>query len=126
MKAYLFDFDGTLVDSMPTYGRIMIKILDKYNVPYGDDIIKTITPLGFLGTAKYFAEDLGVKATQKKLINLMNEYAYYKYANNISAKNNVITVLKKLKQSGADSNVLTASPHVTLHSCLKHLGIYDL
>ena len=47
MKTYLFDFDGTLVDSMPTYGAVMKRILDENRVSYGDDIIKIITPLGF-------------------------------------------------------------------------------
>ena len=28
MKTYLFDFDGTLVDSMPTFGKMMKRILD--------------------------------------------------------------------------------------------------
>lgn len=26
---YLFDFDGTLVDSMPAYGSLMLKILQE-------------------------------------------------------------------------------------------------
>ena len=29
MKTYLFDFDGTLVDSMPTYVDVMKRILDE-------------------------------------------------------------------------------------------------
>ena len=52
MKTYIFDFDGTLVDSMPTWSRVMKRLLDETNTPYGEDIIKIITPLGNLGTAK--------------------------------------------------------------------------
>ena len=33
-ETYLFDFDGTLVDSMPTYISIMLKILDVNNIKY--------------------------------------------------------------------------------------------
>ena len=54
MKHYLFDFDGTLVDSMPTYVSVMLRILDENNIKYGEDIVKIITPLGFVGTAKYY------------------------------------------------------------------------
>ena len=46
--------------------------------------------------------------------------------NNIPAKNNVVEVLKKLKDEGASLNVLTASPHATLDPCLKRLGIFNL
>jgi beta-phosphoglucomutase-like phosphatase (HAD superfamily) len=52
MKTYLFDFDGTLVDSMPTFISGVLKELDKNNCVYGEDIIKIITPLGFNGTAE--------------------------------------------------------------------------
>ncbi len=53
---YLFDFDGTLVDSMPTYAGLMLRILDENHMSYSKDIVKIITPLGFRGTAKYYVE----------------------------------------------------------------------
>lgn len=46
MRTYLFDFDGTLVDSMPSFVSTMLRILDENGISYGEDIIKTITPLG--------------------------------------------------------------------------------
>ena len=54
MKQYLFDFDGTLVDSMPTFASVMLRILDETGTPYGEDIVRIITPLGLKGTADYF------------------------------------------------------------------------
>ena len=50
-KYYLFDFDGTLVDSMPTYVSAMLRILDENKIPYEKDIPKIITPLGLNGAA---------------------------------------------------------------------------
>lgn len=50
----MFDFDGTLVDSMPAFISTMLKILDENNIPYDSDIVKIITPLGYKCTAKYF------------------------------------------------------------------------
>lgn len=44
MKTYLFDFDGTLVDSMPTYVSAVLRILDEHSVSYGSDIVKILTP----------------------------------------------------------------------------------
>lgn len=125
MNTYLFDFDGTLVDSMPTYVSSMLRILDENGISYSDDIVKTITPLGLNGTADYFLE-LGIPLTKEELINLMGKYMIHEYIYNIPAKNNVIEVLNKLKEKGARLNVLTASPHITLDACLKRLGIFDL
>jgi HAD superfamily hydrolase (TIGR01509 family) len=124
-KTYLFDFDGTLVDSMPSYASVMIRILKEYNVDYPADIIKIITPLGFKGTAEYFLK-LALNESIENLGKLMGDYAYKEYAFNIPAKNNVTETLKKLKEQGHSLNVLTASPHVTLDVCLKRLNLFDI
>lgn len=124
-KTYLFDFDGTLVNSMATFSSVMIRILDEHGIKYGDDIIKIITPLGYGGTAKYFRE-LGIDRTVEDLVATMNEYARPDYENVIPAKESVIETLRALKERGESLNILTASPHIMLDPCLIRLGIYDL
>jgi len=124
-KTYLFDFDGTLVDSMPTFVGLMLRILDENGIAYGDDIVKTITPLGLVGTARHFI-GMGLDMSEDDIVALMGKYALYEYVNNIPAKEHVADVLAYLKEQGAMLNVLTASPHITLDPCLKRLGLYDL
>ena len=125
MHTFLFDFDGTLVDSMPTYGSVMKGILDENRIPYGDDLIKIITPLGFVYTAKYFI-DLGVPVPEETLIAQMKERMIEAYSTRVPAKSNVPEVLRALKSKGCSLNVLTASPHDTLDPCLKRLGLWEL
>lgn len=125
-KYYLFDFDGTLVDSMPTFVSAMLRILDENNIPYSNDIIKIITPLGLSGTAEYYIQQLGVKMTQEQLIGVMKAYMMEAYFHTIPAKANVPEVLRALKKRGASLNVLTASPHITLDACLKRLDLWEL
>jgi HAD superfamily hydrolase (TIGR01509 family) len=124
-ETYLFDFDGTLVDSMPTFISVMKRILDENGIKYGDDIVKIITPLGYHGTAKYF-RTLGITKETDELVALMNRYAIYEYENNIVAKETVSETLASLKARGASLNVLTASPHIMLDPCLRRLGLFDL
>lgn len=122
---YLFDFDGTLVDSMPTFVSVMLKILKENNISYDEDIVKVITPLGYKGTARYFKK-IGHDMAEDDIVQLMNAYALEAYKNTIEAKKNVVETLKKLKENNAHLNILTASPHSMLDVCLKRLGIYEL
>jgi len=126
MKYYLFDFDGTLVDSMPTFCSCMLRILDENHISYPENITKTITPLGLSGTAEYFINILGLQMDKERLMGLMMEYMTDAYFHTIPAKTNVISVLKELKQQGASLNILTASPHITLDACVKRLGMWEL
>lgn len=125
-NTYLFDFDGTLVDSMPAFISTMLRILDENGIPYEGDIVKIITPLGYLGTARYYTEQLGLDMSEGEVVEKMDLYAYDEYAYRIEAKSHVIETLKALKEGGADLHVLTASPHKVLDVCLARLGIYDL
>lgn len=123
---YLFDFDGTLVDSMPTFCSCMLRILDENHITYPADITKTITPLGLNGTATYFIDVMGVKMDKIDLMKLMGDYLMDAYLHTIPAKEFVIDALKELKSRGASLNVLTASPHMTLDPCMKRLGMWEL
>ena len=125
MAFYLFDFDGTLVDSMSTLGGAMKRILDDNRIPYGDDLIKIITPLGWGGAARHFIS-LGLDMQADDIVALATEHAIDGYANRVLAKEYVADALKTMKARGDDLNVLTASPHSVVDPCLKRNGLYDL
>ncbi len=125
MNTYLFDFDGTLVDSMPVFAGVMLRILDEHGISYEKDIVKIITPLGYAGTAGYF-RTLGIDKTEQELCRLMQTYMYEEYAHTIPAKTHVPDVLRELKARGGSLNILTASPHTVLDICLKRLGLWEL
>lgn len=125
MQYYLFDFDGTLVDSMPVYAGIMKGILDEHQIAYGEDLIKIITPLGYHDTAVYFTQ-LGLPMEKDQILKCMGDRMVDAYTHRVPAKKHVISVLQELKKRGCSLNVLTASPHLTMDPCLKRLGIDGL
>lgn len=125
MKNFLFDFDGTLVDSMPNYTKCAMRILDDYGISYGDDLMKIITPLGLGGTAEYFVS-LGVPLSKEATMELIMEYLKDGYLYFIPAKPHVEEALRKLRSHGIHLHVLTASPHTNLDPCIKRLGLFDL
>ena len=125
-KYYLFDFDGTLVDSMPHWSKTMLDALDDGKVSYPDNILDIVCPLGYKGTAEYFINVLGLKANSDELVESFISKAVYNYKNIIPLKDGVKDYLLFLKSKGKSLNVLTASPHNALDPCLKRLGVFDL
>ncbi len=122
---YIFDFDGTLVDSMPYFSNLFINALKEKGVKYPDDIVKIITPLGYLGAAKYCIE-LGLDYKPEELVPMLVERIKKEYFYNIPAKDFVTEKLRELKNNNHSLNVLTASPHAVLDACLKRLEIFEL
>lgn len=122
---YIFDFDGTLVDSMPVFSAKMREIFEENKLPIAEDFVKIITPLGYIGTAKY-AIDLGCRLSVEEFCAIATEKMEGQYHNTIPAKEFVKDKLLQLKKQGHSLNVLTASPHSVLDKCLQRVGLYDL
>lgn len=125
-KIALFDLDGTLVNSMSRFSVGLLTILDKNGIKYDtDDMIRTITPLGYEKSAEHFIS-LGVKGTVEEIVQKMTNNLIDEYTNNIYLKSGVKKYLEKLKNEGYSLYVLTASPHLVTDPCLKHNEVFDL
>ena len=124
-KHFLFDFDGTLVDSMSYWANCMVGVLDNHNIPYADDIISVITPLGSAGTVAYF-QKIGLNMTTEAIVKEIDDVLTPLYRDVIPEKAGVRHCLEALKAAGHSLHVLTASPHRWLDPCLARLGMATL
>ena len=126
IKAAVFDLDATLVDSMSRFTAGLLDILDDNGIEYDlNEMINTITPLGYVGSAEYFIS-LGAKGTVEELCERMAQSLVREYSENIYLKPFVREYLEKLKAEGVHLFVLTASPHTVTDPCLKHNGVFDM
>lgn len=125
MGTYLFDFDGTLVDSVPTFMGTMRRIAAEGGIPCDDALLQKLIPLGLSGLSDHFIA-LGLKLPKAVLMERVMAYMTEDYLYTIPAKAEVETTLRSLKSAGHSLNVLTASPHMTLDPCLKRLGLWEL
>ena len=121
----VFDLDGTLVNSMQRYAAGILSVLDDEGIPYGDDLIGILTPLGYTKSAELY-QTMGVPGTVEDIVRRIENKLVEQYANYIPLKEGVGDYLRKRKAEGAKLYVLTASPHIVTDVCLKHNGVYDL
>lgn len=119
----VFDFDGTIMDSMPDWAGKMLNLLDSHGVAYPADIIRTITPLGDGGSARYFIEELGLNMTPQAIQAELDAYALPKYRDSILPKPGVEAVLQALCAAGVPVCILTASPQHMMRPCLERNGL---
>ncbi len=126
MGIYIFDFDGTLGNSMPSFVEAWMDLLKEYNIENASEIIKIITPLGYIGAAKYFIETFKMPYEVDELVSIVQENIYPFYRDKIVLKPGVSECLKKLKEEGNSLNVLTASPYRMVAPVLKRCGVYEL
>ena len=125
-KVYIFDLDGTLVESMPVGIGIVLGFLKEKGISYPDDIVTTLTPLGYKGSAKYIADHLSGGGQLEQIYEYFQAQTLRAYGETIPLKAHVKETLEGLKTQGYRLNVLTASPQLLTDICLKRLGVYDL
>lgn len=121
----VFDLDGTLVDSMPRYAAGILKVLEDEGIPYGDDMVQILTPLGYTKSAQLY-QTMGVPGSVEDIVRRIENNLVEQYANHIRLKPGVGEYLRLRKTEGARLFVLTASPHIVTDVCLQHNGVYDL
>jgi len=123
MKTYLFDFDGTLGDTVPHWGRVLSAIAGR-EIPKGD--LKHIMPLGVKGTAAYFIEHYQLSGDADEMAQAFTKSIYLAYAQEVPLKENAMAYLKKLQAARHKMYIFTGSPHITADVAIKRLGLWEM
>jgi HAD superfamily hydrolase (TIGR01509 family) len=125
-KAYIFDLDGTLIDSMGEWGKVLPSFLEERNIPYPPDLVKRVVAFGLPGVAKYCKENFPVEEEVEEILQYFIDKFKYNYATNIQAKPYAKEVLTAMREKGIKVCLLTAGMHVLFDACLHRLGLWDL
>ena len=123
---YIFDLDGTLIDSMPVWADRIYHLLDENKIAYPADIIRIVAPMDNAAIADYLRDVLGLQLDAAEILDRMQAFISADYRERIPAKATVPETLKALKAAGLHLHVLTASPHSLTDVCLKRLGLWAL
>ena len=124
MQVELFDFDGTLANSMPYWRTIDIQLFDEFNAPYTIELFQQLTPLSEEETAVEFQRH-GVQLPVEEIIRRKNDFMEDAYLHKITLKPHVQEYMDQLRQKGAVLAICSSTASRLLKACVQRLGVAD-
>ena len=125
VKAVLFDFDGTLADSMWMWDDIDIEYLGSRGIALPDTLQKEIEGMSFSETAIYFKETFHLDDSLEEIKADWNRMTMDKYIHEVPLKTGVLEFLQLLKSDGIRMGIATSNSRELVDAALKSLAIQD-
>jgi len=130
-KLIIFDFDGTLINSIPDLTLSINKMLGNYNLP--KLTIEQVTPFIGNGAKPLVERSINYATNGLEKSNIIFEEAFElyldSYRQNICNKtytyNGVVDTLKYLHKKGYKLAICTNKPYIFIEPILKKLNIRD-
>lgn len=126
MKAYIFDLDGTLLDSMGVWEQIDVDFLTKRGLEVPRDYIYAICSRSFPEAAQYTIDRFGLSESVDDLLREWASMAIYAYGHTVPLKPYAKEYLAALKRQGAKLGIATSLPAVLYEPALRNHGIMEL
>ena len=123
LKGAIFDFDGTLVDSMfiwDTIGEDYLRTLGKE--PH-EDLKETFMTLTLEESAEYYRTHYGVTLSVKEIVDGVNTMVEGIYRTRVALKQGVADFLAQLKENGTRMCIATVTDRYLVEETLDRLGI---
>lgn len=122
-KGFLFDMDGTLIDSMWMWEAIDIEFLSRYQIPYDQQLQREIEGKSFTECAAYFRDVLRIPETPEIMMAEWNQMAKDKYEHEVTLKEGVSEFLEYAKENHIPMAIATSNSRFLASKVLKKLGV---
>ena len=125
IKGAIFDFDGTLVDSMfiwDTFGEDYLKL---FGIEPKENLAETFKTFTLEQAAEYYRRHYGIKRTVKEIVEDINNMVAEIYRIKVILKPGVSDLLKRLQRSGVKMCVATVTDKAIVEEVLKRLGVRE-
>ena len=123
LKGAIFDFDGTLVDSMFIWDTIGEDYLRSLGKEPHEDLKETFMTLTLEEAAEYYRTHYGVTLSVKEIVDGVNTMVEGIYRTRVALKHGVADYLRLLKENGARMCIATVTDRYLVEETLDRLGI---
>lgn len=126
VDAVIFDFDGTLADSMWVWDEVDRAFLAKRELPYSEEFAEMIAVLGFERGADFVVDHFCLDESPEDIIEEWKSLAEEGYANHVMLKPGAREYLEYCKAQGAPMAIATSLQRHLLEPALKNNGMLDM
>ncbi len=126
VDAVIFDFDGTLADSMWVWDDVDRRFLAKRNIPFTAEYGEMVAVLGFELGAQFSIEHFHLDETPEDIIAEWQQNAEEGYATQVMLKPGAKEFLKRCKSEALPIAIATSLQRYLLEPALKNNGIFGM
>ena len=119
----LFDFDGTLLDSMPMWKHIGSEYIMSQGIRPPSDLDERLMSMTLEQSGRYYIEELGLKKTVEEYIQDIYNLVFYKYEKVLDVKPGVPAFVQQVVREGKKVCILTTTLRKCVESAAAHRGL---
>ncbi len=119
----IFDFDGTLFDSMPLWKGLKFEFFESLGITLTDKDRKDFSGLFLMDAIPLAKQRFEFKESKQELFEMFFELLSEKYLEKALPKNNIIPFLEKLKNKGVKMGIATATGEAALIPLLQKFNM---
>lgn len=126
VNAVIFDFDGTLADSMWVWDDVDRVFLAKRGIPFTEEFGEMIAVLGFELGAQFAIEHFGLDEDPNDIIEEWKQAAQDGYATRVLLKPGALEYLRRCKDAGMPLAIATSLQRHLLEPALENNGVLGM
>lgn len=127
IKGLIFDLDGTLVDSMKIWKKLLPDFLANYGLTASEEMKKKVTFMTLTQSSAYVAEEFPqLLMTGENIRDIWMDIIYEEYKSEIKLKPGAREIMETAKKKGIKLALATACAKNLTEICLKNNGVYDM
>lgn len=124
-KGFIFDADGTILDSMKIWDEVDITYLKRRGKVPESNLNEILFPMTMGDGAKYMKEHFNLSESVDEIIaGIMDEVRSF-YLHDVKAKGKMDWLIKRLSELGRDIVLITSNEREVIEGALSRLGILE-